>query len=87
MPKSKEFIESSDSDNDGESGGATSKQSKAKGSSSKNDVNSFKTKMNLFFCLNQPPAKRPKTSDSTDGTTASKAGPNGDRLYEVNHFV
>jgi hypothetical protein len=45
MPKSKEFIENSDSDNDGESGGAaTSKQSKTKGSNSKNDVSSFKTK-------------------------------------------
>ncbi len=54
MPKSKEFIESSDSDNDGKSGGgaaaASSKPSKAKHSNSKNDVTSFKTN-NLFFFL------------------------------------
>ena len=41
MIKSKEFIESSDSDNDQESGtAATSKTSKVKSSTSKNDVSS-----------------------------------------------
>jgi hypothetical protein len=42
MPKSKEFIDSSDSDGDGESGAAaTSKKPITKGSNDKNDVSSF----------------------------------------------
>jgi hypothetical protein len=43
MPKSKEFVESSDSASDGESRAkATSNKSKTKGSNSKNDVSSFR---------------------------------------------
>lgn len=64
MPKSKEFIDSSDSDSNQESGAATTaQQSKSKSSDSS--------------------TKRQKTTDQSDGTVTSKAGPSGERLYEV----
>ncbi|CAF1149999.1 unnamed protein product [Rotaria sordida] len=67
MPKSKEFIDSSESASDEESGAkATPKQSKAKGSDHKKD----------------PPAKRAKTTNEENDAVASKSGLNGERLYE-----
>jgi len=49
MPKSKEFIDNSDSGSDEESGAtATSKKPVAKGLNDKNDVSNFKEK-NLWF--------------------------------------
>ncbi|CAF0762777.1 unnamed protein product [Adineta steineri] len=66
MPKSKEFIDS-DSASDQESGAtSTSKKPKVKDTTSKNE----------------PSAKRPKTSNEADSGIASKAGSNGERLYE-----
>ncbi|CAF3580481.1 unnamed protein product [Rotaria socialis] len=69
MPlKSKEFIDSSDSGSDNESGAkATSKKPKAKSSDGKHD----------------PPAKRAKPNDEDSGAVASKTGPGGERLYEI----
>jgi len=56
MPKSKEFIDSSDSGSDGESGtaaaAATSKKPAAKGSNSKNDVSNFRENKSIVFLLN-----------------------------------
>ncbi len=56
MPKSKEFIDSSDSGSDGESGtaaaAATSKKPAAKGSNGKNDVSNFRENKSIVFLLN-----------------------------------
>ncbi|CAF1054299.1 unnamed protein product [Rotaria sp. Silwood1] len=68
MPKSKEFVNSSESASDEESETkSTEKKPKTKGSDNKQD----------------PPAKRAKTTDEENGAAASKSGANGERLYEI----
>ncbi|CAF3020290.1 unnamed protein product [Rotaria sp. Silwood2] len=68
MPKSKEFLDSSESGSDNESGAkATQKKPKVEGSDDKRN----------------PPAKRAKTTDEENGAVASKSGLNGERLYEI----
>jgi hypothetical protein len=54
MPKSKEFLDSSDSASDGESrtAAATSKKPKAKSSNDKNDVSSYRENKPIVFLLN-----------------------------------
>ncbi|CAF1449388.1 unnamed protein product [Adineta ricciae] len=68
MPKSKEFIDSSDSASDQESGAvSTTKKTKTKETTSKDDSAN----------------KRLKTSnDGAQAEVASKRGANGERLYE-----
>ncbi|UJR31059.1 hypothetical protein I4U23_018569 [Adineta vaga] len=68
MPKSKEFIDSSDSASDQESSAvSTSKKPKSKEATHKDDSSN----------------KRMKTSDDgAQGGVASKSGQNGERLYE-----
>jgi hypothetical protein len=54
MPKSKEFIDNSDSASDEESGAtATSKKPVAKGLNDKNDVSNFKEKKSVVFLFNR----------------------------------
>jgi hypothetical protein len=51
MPKSKEFVEDSDSNSDGESGAkATSSKLKAKDSTNKDDVSNFREKT-FYLCI------------------------------------
>jgi len=54
MPKSKEFLDSSDSASDEESrtAAATSKKPKAKSSNDKNDVSNYRENKPIVFLLN-----------------------------------
>ncbi|CAF1584319.1 unnamed protein product [Rotaria magnacalcarata] len=71
MPKSKEFVDNSDSEERKNSG---SEEEKPKASTSKKSKNKNTTNNE------DPPAKRAKPNDDT---VASVAGPSGERLYEL----
>ncbi|CAF4278893.1 unnamed protein product [Rotaria socialis] len=71
MPKSKEFVDNSDSEERKNSG---SEEEKPKASTSKKSKNKITTNNE------DPPAKRAKPNDDT---VASIAGPSGERLYEL----
>ncbi|CAF2402661.1 unnamed protein product [Rotaria sp. Silwood2] len=75
MPKSKEFIDNSDSD---EQKNSVSDEEKAKASTS------TKSKSKNTNNKDGPPAKRAKSNAKEDGDVVpSTAGPNGERLYEL----
>ncbi|CAF3380549.1 unnamed protein product [Rotaria sp. Silwood1] len=74
MPKSKQFVDTSDSD---EQKNSASDEEKAKTSTS------TKSKSKNTNNKDNPPAKRVKPNDKADGDgVLSTAGPNGERLYE-----
>ncbi|CAF1171379.1 unnamed protein product [Rotaria sordida] len=75
MPKSKEFIDNSDSD---EQKNSASDEEKTKASTS------TKSKSKTTNNKNDPPAKRVKPNDKAEGDgVPSIAGPSGERLYEL----
>ncbi|CAF3411048.1 unnamed protein product [Rotaria sp. Silwood1] len=78
MPKSKQFVDTSDSD---EQKNSASDEEKAKTSTS------TKSKSKNTNNKDNPPAKRVKPNDKADGDgVLSTAGPNGERLYELSRL-